>query len=90
MTNADKPAYPDPMRGALQSVINQTPHELQSGLTKRELIAAMCLQGFIASPGSFSMGDGKKEWTARSPEDFAILARDYADALLEELDKPKT
>ena len=47
--NADKPAYPDPMRGAEQSYTNQSPWELQTGLTKREYFAAMAMQGLLSN-----------------------------------------
>jgi hypothetical protein len=48
-TNADQPAFPDPMRGAEASAINQTPHTEPCGLTKREYFAGLVLQGLIAN-----------------------------------------
>lgn len=46
--NRNKPAFPDPMRGAEQSYSNQTPHNLDTGLTKREMFAMAAMQGIIA------------------------------------------
>jgi hypothetical protein len=43
--NGSKPAYPDPMRGAEQSISNQTPEKLGQGLTKREMFAMAAMQG---------------------------------------------
>lgn len=44
------------------------------GLTKREAIAAMALQGLLANPGVDGAG-----------KDLAIEAIEYADALIDEL-----
>lgn len=49
MKNGDQPAYPDPLRGAEQSFVNQSPHEHPAGLTKREYFAAMAMQGILAN-----------------------------------------
>lgn len=47
--NGSRPVYPDPMRGADQSLGNQDPYALPIGLTKREYFAAMALQAMISS-----------------------------------------
>jgi len=46
------------------------------GLTKRELIAAMAMQGFAAAPGD------------SCPNDVAAASVEWADRLLVELAKP--
>ncbi len=50
---------------------------MEIGLTKRELFAAMAMQGILANP-EYNSGDGS----------IAIDAAANADALLAELDKP--
>ena len=50
------------------------------GLTKRELFAAMAMQGFAACQGAF------EEW---SNEKHAACSVNVADALIAELNKPK-
>ncbi len=52
--------------------------EPMSGLTKRELFAAMMMQGILAS--------GTK---AYGPSDCARVVVNWADFLIEELDKPR-
>lgn len=73
--NANKPVYPDPMRGAEQSYVNQSPHELNQGLTKRELFAMSAMQAMV----QFGSWDIKDE--------IARRAVGYADELLKALDK---
>lgn len=51
------------------------------GLTKRELFAAMAMQGILAC--------SLPALTPDTPEDCAVDAVHYADALLAELAKPK-
>ncbi len=67
--NANEPAYPfyAPSVGSA------------SGLTKRELIAAMCLQGLLSHCGNSTV----TTWAASH-------AIDFADALLTELAKEQT
>lgn len=48
MKRGDQPAFPDTMRAAEESIINQTPYQLPTGLTIREHFAAMAMQGFCA------------------------------------------
>lgn len=76
MENGNHPIYPDPMRGAEQSFTNQSPHELPTGLTKREYFAGLAMQGMAMSDLKY--------------EDIAHDAVKMADALFKELDKPKT
>jgi hypothetical protein len=78
MNNGKLPIYPDPMRGVEQSFINQSPHELPRGLTKREYFAGLAMQA-IASKENYDID-----------YDFIRTARKsikLADALLKELDK---
>lgn len=74
MENSKQPAYP---------IVGMAFNEETKGLTKRELIAAMAMQGILANPELCqSMSDAS---------DYLSLASDSllaADALLSELDKP--
>ena len=45
MKNSDLPVYPDPMRAAEQSILNQTPDQLPTGLTKREYFIGQAIAG---------------------------------------------
>ena len=76
MENGKQPIYPDPMRGSEPSFSNQSPHDLPMGLTKREYFAGLAIQGAIMSNYSVNMS--------------AEIAVNIADALLKELDKPKS
>lgn len=65
--NGDRSAHPADM---------QALGRVEAGLTKRELIAAMALQGYIAA-----------DWGENQPSLLARFAVENADALLEELAK---
>lgn len=65
MGNPNDPAYPS--------------REYFCGLTKRELFAAMAMQGFAACQGVF------EEWLPKQTAQQAVC---IADALLSELAKP--
>lgn len=52
----------------------------QVGLTKREYFAGLAMQGLSGHPGTGS-------WTAERTATVSVM---YADALLKELDKPKS
>jgi hypothetical protein len=41
------PAFPDPMRAAEQSIINQSPYELSTGMLLRDYFAAKAMQGLL-------------------------------------------
>lgn len=41
--------YPDPMRGAEQSYSNQSPWQLESGMTLRDEIAMRAMQGHLST-----------------------------------------
>lgn len=73
MKNGKQPIYPDPMRGTEQSFMNQSPHELPIGLTKREYFAGLAMQGTIYSSYSVNM--------------IAEIAVKMADAMIAELEK---
>lgn len=93
--NANEPAYPR------VSYISGT---LATGLTKRELIAAMCLQGLLALPMGETLsgetieevsqyiGIDARDYHGRKhyPLVVAKSATKYADALLAELEKVTT
>ena len=64
---------------------NGTSHSrgpLHAGLTKRELFAAMAMQGFLSNPSWYEKWDGKLR-------DMAFECLQNADALLAELAKPQ-
>jgi hypothetical protein len=65
--NKHAPAYPT---GHSQSGV---------GFTKRELIAAMCLQGLLANPSN-----------GATPQTYAETAVDHADFLLTHLSNTET
>lgn len=80
MKNADKPACPDPMRAAEQSIVNQSPDKLSTGLTKRELIAAMLLQGMLAGTKNEDTFEGNESW-------YAEHSVKFTDELFKQLEK---
>lgn len=53
------------------------------GLTKREWYAAIALQGIISS----SRGHEINDKPVKSPEEYAVAAFNYADAMIKESDK---
>lgn len=73
--NHKLPAFPVPERGVFL------------GLTKREYIAAKCLQGIIASPKAFDLSE--TESTDQNGKNKVILAVVFADQLLKELEETK-
>lgn len=75
MSNADKPAYP--IAGSYDDEHPQVIVPVEHGLTKRELIAAMCLQGLLSN-----------SWDDKGREAPKISVQ-MADALIEELQKEK-
>lgn len=50
------------------------------GLTKRELFAAMAMQGILANPNTYKQDD---------PDVLAVFAKGYADALITQLNASK-
>lgn len=79
MNNANQPSFP---------AIVPDGDQKKDGLTKRELIAAMAMQGMVAAITKVRT-DGS-DIIRNLPADVAELSRLYADALLKELDKPLT
>lgn len=75
MGNANDPAYPISPDGAFSAS--------STGLTKRELFAAMAMQGILSGPKDFDI-DGIPKTTASG---YAEVAVSLADALLAELAK---
>lgn len=78
MENGNNPIYPDPMRGAEQSFTNQSPHELLTGLTKREYFAGLAMNGYLSCID-----------VDATMEEVARYSAKQADLLLAELNKPK-
>lgn len=77
MENKDLPAFP--------FVESATPGESVSlGLTKREYIATMCLQGLLANSDYNCPSRPKNMVTTGNT---IIVALNYADCLLKELEK---
>lgn len=88
MDNKDKPAFPVTVKydesGKAIGYQNGSETGQEIGLSKRELIAAMCLQGLISNP-VYNNPDNPK--ALPTVPNFAIAATKYADALLAELSK---
>jgi len=51
-------AFPDPMRGTESSVTNQSPNDLDTGMTLRDYFAAKAMQGIIAHFGFRESDEG--------------------------------
>jgi hypothetical protein len=83
MENKNQPAFPDTMRAAPQSYLNQYPEQWPTGMTKRELVAAMALQGILAKSHAT---DGMTEHEVKSITADSIL---FADELLTQLEGQK-
>ena len=47
----NKKAFPDPLRGGESSIINQAPHEEDSGMDLRDYFAAKAMQALITHFG---------------------------------------
>jgi len=73
MSNADKPAFPN------DGMLPEGAFGWMNGLTKRELVAAMAMQGLLAK--------GEQKKGELLPGLLAADAVDYANALLSELEK---
>jgi hypothetical protein len=80
MKNGEEPAYPQSQETKEYFTKTGT-FAIGSGLTKREYFAAMAMQGWISCQHEGFTGDS---------EGYARMAIKAADALLEELSKPKT
>lgn len=75
------PAYPVPNSANVNG---------QEGLTKRELLAAMAMQGMLANPGGPVQASSNSGWqstTNCNRGDVANEAVQFADALIAELAK---
>jgi hypothetical protein len=72
MKNGDDPVHPIIIDDVSQKQISLT------GITKRELISAMCLQGLLSNASGILE---PKHWV-----DWAVI---YADRLLDELSKER-
>ena len=78
MKRGDQPAFPDTMRGAEQSIINQSPHQLPTGLTIREYFASMAMQSIL--------NYGMRNEIPHVFESVALDAVKMADELLKQLE----
>lgn len=87
MKNGKEPVYPDPMRGAEQSFVNQTPHDLPKGLTKREYFAGLAMQGLLTRVPQRQ--GGEVDLGILECERIAAESRIMADKLLQELEENK-
>lgn len=77
---ADQPAFPDPLRGAESSIINQSPHTLPTGMTMKQYYAGQAMMGLL---GCDFVGN-----TGQPAGNIAKTAVEHADALIAELSKP--
>lgn len=83
MSNANEPAYPNELASPTNDSYLST-----SGLTKRELIAAMALQGLLSNPGGPVQSSSMKGWDPCTNCTHAQVAQEanaFADALIAEL-----
>ncbi len=76
MSKADEPAFPTMSNGYIQG-----------GLSKKELFAAMAMQGFASDMQFRSIFKNEVKDNGLLHECIAGLAVDYADALIVELEK---
>lgn len=83
MENKNQPAYPRPKQ-VIGCGEDYQEIPAAAGLTKREVISAMVLQGLLANSDYNCPSDPKKIPTTTS---FAQAALHYTDALLKELEK---
>lgn len=82
MENKDLPAYPQPIAECQGSLHETMDYNNQAGgLSKRELISAMALSGYISMFSNTSKDP--------NPAIAACKCVAYADALLTELSKPQ-
>jgi hypothetical protein len=90
MNNAYTAAFPRPWSWDTSpngvTMDREEPHDAQTGLTKRELFAAMAMQGFLSMLSTGREVTLKNGFTAA--EGIAVSAVECADALLAELAKP--
>jgi hypothetical protein len=82
MENKDMPAYPQPITGSTIDGLTEVGdyNACAVGLSKREMIAAMAMQGFLSG---FHLLD---DHSAKAIVADSVL---FADALLLELSKPQ-
>ncbi len=78
--------FPDPMRGAESSFINQYPHKLHEGIDLRDYFAAKAMQGFMGRSWSHIKVKDDYELLGRWAKSSYILA----DAMLKERGKNQT
>lgn len=78
--NSDEGAFP---RSHSEDVFNDEQHFAQKGLTKRELFAAMAMQGMLSNSDTLNTIDKQGHGYIRVCENSVI----YADALISKLRK---
>lgn len=81
--NSKRPAYPTSYAYDSDDGITRVTH---FGLTKREYIAAMCLQGILANGVTFQISSDRID-PNEFPELYATVALEHADELLKQLGK---
>jgi hypothetical protein len=79
MDEKDKPAFPQMHTILAADEDSPSVHRRFNGLTKRELFAAMAMQGILSAEDGVSFPSAE----------LASLSIDCADALLAELSKPQ-
>jgi len=77
MNNGDKPASPSDFNFTNQ--LGKNVHEMNTGLTKREIFAMAAMQGLISCDNEYT----PHNWEVR----IAAVSVGMADALLKELSK---
>ena len=99
--NDGGPAFPDPMRGAPGSVVNQNADLLPSGMTLRDWFAGQVVAQFVAvAMGRMDRWDIKEGrdgdkvipdmWDVGDAANWAVDSYVIADAMLAEREKGKT
>lgn len=92
MNQNEKPenpnVFPDPMRGAEASIINQSPDNLQQGMTLRDYFAAKAIQGMLSNEKMTELFAKKAEYINYKWENvMSHNAYALADTMLNERQK---
>lgn len=85
MKNGDQPAIPNAL-----AVRTNDGYMSTAGLTKRELIAAMALQGLLSNPGGPVQASSVRGWRPCTNCTYAEVAQEaaaFTDALLHTLER---
>lgn len=79
--------FPDPMRGAESSIINQFPHKLHEGIDLRDYFAAKAMQSLLSNQGNIEYIPDADKARNKLLNSLSKDAFDVADAMLKEREK---